>query len=77
MIFSPYQKGTRPIKRLAEINLINGDDAAALKYLRLLQKTLCYKRWAERRIPGNLSPDVQQWLKRKRELISQTDTFES
>lgn len=75
MIFSPYQKGTRPIKRLAEINLINGDDAAALKYLRLLQKTLCYKRWAERRIPGNLSPDVQQWLKRKRELISQTDTL--
>ena len=38
--FSPYQRSSRMIKRLAEINLINEDSAAANKYLRILTKTL-------------------------------------
>ena len=41
-----YQKSARSIKRLAETNLINGNQALASKYLKLLQKTLFYKRWA-------------------------------
>ena len=41
MIFSSQHTGARAVKRLAEINLINGDEAAAMKYLRLLQKTMC------------------------------------
>ena len=51
MIFSPRNSGSRMIKRLAEINLVNGDDEAALKYLRILDKTLLHKSWAEKRIP--------------------------
>ena len=43
MIFSPRNSGSRMIKRLAEINLVNGDDEAALKYLRILDKTLLHK----------------------------------
>lgn len=77
MIFSPRHTGARAIKRLAEINLVNGDDAAAMKYLRLLQKTMCYRDWAERRIPGKQTPEVQQWLKWKRELLPTTDTLRS
>ena len=62
MIFSPHHTGARAVKRLAEINLVNGDEAAAMKYLRLLQKTMCYRDWAERRIPGKQTAEVCQWL---------------
>lgn len=75
MIFSPRHTGARAIKRLAEINLINGDEAASMKYLRLLQKTMCHRQWAERRIPGQQTPEIRQWLERKRRLLPQTDTL--
>ena len=41
-----YQKSVRAIKRLAEINLINGYYEVAAKYLHLLEHTLFYKKWA-------------------------------
>lgn len=75
MIFSPRHSGARAIKRLAEINLINGDEAAAMKYLRLLQKTMCYREWAERRMPGSQTPEIRQWLEQKRRLLPVTDTL--
>ena len=75
MIFSPHHTGARAVKRLAEINLVNGDEAAAMKYLRLLQKTMCYRDWAERRIPGKQTAEVCQWLERKRLLLPATDYF--
>lgn len=77
MIFSPHHTGARAVKRLAEINLVNGDEAAAMKYLRLLQKTMCYRDWAERRIPGKQTAEVCQWLERKRLLLPATDTLRS
>lgn len=77
MIFSPHHTGARAVKRLAEINLVNGDEAAAMKYLRLLQKTMCYRDWAERRIPGKQTTEVCQWLERKRLLLPATDTLRS
>ncbi|MBR5963789.1 MAG: hypothetical protein IK000_06550 [Bacteroidaceae bacterium] len=73
MIFSPKGKGVRPLRRLAEINLINGDDEAAMKYLRILEKTLVYRRWARARMPGQQTPEVQRWLTMKRSLIASTD----
>lgn len=36
------------VKRLAEINLVKGDYAATRKYLRILQKTFVWSRWANR-----------------------------
>ena len=75
MIFSPRHTGARAIKRLAEINLINGDEAAAMKYLRLLQKTMCYRQWAERRIPGRQTSEIRQWLEQKQQLLPVTDTL--
>ncbi len=41
-----YQKSVRTIKRLAETSLINGNFALSRKYLKILQKTLYYKKWA-------------------------------
>lgn len=77
MIFSPQHTGARAIKRLAEINLINGDDEAAMKYLRMLQKTMCYKEWAQQRMPQSQTAEVRKWLKRKRAVIPQADTLRS
>lgn len=74
MIFSPSQKGTRMIQRLAEINLINKDEAAAVKYLRMLSKTMFYKQWAADRMPGKETSEVSRWLQQKRRFIPTADT---
>lgn len=49
MIFSPRHRSAQMTRRLAEINLLRGDTAAAGKYLRMLDATLFHRRWAERR----------------------------
>jgi hypothetical protein len=73
--FSPYQRSSRMIKRLAEINLINGDTAAADKYLRILGKTLFHRNWAESSHLMNHSSVPTKWLSEKREQIPHTDTL--
>lgn len=75
MIFSPNHTGSRMVKRLAEINLINGDEEAAMKYLRILSNTRFYNQWAKDRIPGKESEAVRQWLKNKQAFIPQSDTI--
>jgi hypothetical protein len=75
MIFSPNHRSARMVKRLAEINMVNGDTEATMKYLRLLQKTWLYKEWAEQCIPGKESPQVKSWLEKKRTLIPVLDTL--
>lgn len=47
-IYSPNCSNIRMVKRLAEINLVRGNYAATRKYLRILQKTFVWKRWADR-----------------------------
>ena len=44
-IFSADHFGVPYLKRLAEINLVNGQNEAALKYLRLLSKESGYEKW--------------------------------
>ena len=41
-----HQKSVRAIKRQAETNLIEGRYELSKKYLKLLQHTLYYSRWA-------------------------------
>ena len=43
-----YNKSARVVKRLAETNLINGQYEVARKYLRMLEKTVFYRPWAQR-----------------------------
>ena len=74
-IFSPNHRSSRMVMRLAEINLINNDSQAAMKYLRLLQKTWLYKDWAEQRIPGKETKMVKNWLEQKRALLPVQDTL--
>ena len=42
-----YNKSCRAVKRLAETNLINGQYGVARKYLRMLEKTIFYRKWAQ------------------------------
>ncbi len=42
-----FNKSGRCTKRIAETNIINGQYRVAAKYLRMLQKTLFYKDWAD------------------------------
>lgn len=74
MLFSPNSVGARPMKRLVEINLINGDEEAAMKYLRMLDKTLYHHRWARNHMPGNRPENMERWMDMKRTLIATTDT---
>lgn len=41
-----YQQSARAVKRLAEGNLIIGEYAVAAKYLKILQQTFVYRKWA-------------------------------
>jgi len=41
-------KSARVVKRLAETNLINGQYGVARKYLDMLEKTVFYRKWAQR-----------------------------
>ena len=47
-VCSPENRNIRMMKRLAEINLVKGDYDAARKYMRILQKTFVWSRWANR-----------------------------
>ena len=71
--FSPKTRNARMIKRLAEANLVNGDEAAAMKYLRLLSKTIVYRQWAKNHTPGTMTEEVKAEIARKREFINTND----
>jgi hypothetical protein len=75
MIFSADHRSARMVKRLAEINMVNGDTTAVMKYLGMLQKTWLYKSWADVRVPGRESPAVKAWLEKKRSFVAKTDTL--
>jgi hypothetical protein len=75
MIFSPKHRSSRMVKRLAEINLINGDTLAAMKYLHLLENTWLYKQWALKRMPCKEDKDFKSWLEQKRKSIPTNDTI--
>ena len=50
---SPKHSGTRFLVRLARVNLAMGEEAAAMKYLGILSKTLFYGRWARSMMPAH------------------------
>ena len=43
-----HAKSCRCVKRLAETNLVNGQYEVARKYLKMLEKTISYRKWAQR-----------------------------
>jgi hypothetical protein len=74
-VFSPDNRNARMVKRLAEINLVNNDTTAAMKYLRILDKTLVYHRWAQQRMPGQQTKEVKAEIAEKQKYILHNDTI--
>lgn len=72
-IFSPNHYGVPYLKRLAEINLVNGQNEAAKKYLRLLSREEGLEDWVSDRMPGNESKAVREHLEHLRSLAPKTD----
>ena len=54
--------GARYLERLARVNLISGEEGAAMKYLTILGKTLFYGRWARSMMPGLQDETVRAQL---------------
>lgn len=73
--FSPNNRSSRMMKRLAEINMVNEDYPGAEKFLRMLDKTLFHKKWAEKRLAENNASSSSKWLVEKRSQIAKTDTI--
>lgn len=74
-VFSPRNRNARMIQRLAEVNLVSGDTLAALKYLRILERTHSYADWSRSHIPGSLEPDVKADIMRRRACSNAKDNI--
>ena len=70
---APDHTGARYVKRLAEVNLVSGEDASAQKYLSLLSRTLFYGKWARKRMPGSQDGSVRAALAETRANLPQVD----
>ena len=80
MIFSPRTRNSRLMKRLAEINIVNGEYEVAEKYLTILEKTLFYRRWAEARRVFLFNEEEcsrSQWISSKRSVIPREDLLKA
>jgi hypothetical protein len=58
------------MQRLAECNFVSGDSLAAEKYLRILDKTLVYDRWAD-----NVRKNGKTIYQQKMQMVSRHDTI--
>jgi hypothetical protein len=70
---SPKHTGTRFLVRLARINLATGEEAAAMKYLDILDKTLFYGKWARSMMLGNRDEATQAALTEARSRLIRND----
>lgn len=74
-VFSPRNRNVRMMQRLAEVNLVSGDTAAALKYLRILDRTYAYSDWSKRHNPGSIASDVEADIMRRRVFSNDKDNI--
>lgn len=74
-VFSPRNRNVRMMRRLAEINLVSCDTAAALKYLRILDKTFAYSGWSRTHTPGKMPPEVVKKISRRKKLSNSKDNI--
>ena len=70
---SPKHTGARYLERLARVNLISGEEGAAMKYLTILGKTLFYGRWVRSMMPGLQDETVRAQLSDAHARLAQKD----
>jgi hypothetical protein len=69
-VFSHDNRNVRMMRRLAECNIVSGDSLAAEKYLRILDKTLVYRQWAD-----NLRRHGKDIYREKIAMVNHHDTI--
>ena len=69
-VFSTNNRNVRMMRRLAECNIVSGDSLAAEKYLRILDRTLVYRQWAD-----NLRQHGKEIYKEKIQMVNHHDTI--
>lgn len=80
MIFSPRSRNVRLMKRLVEINIVNGEYAVAEKYIKILDKTLFYHDWsAARRIflHNEMECKSSVWVSSRRAIMPGKDLLKA
>ncbi len=75
MIFSPSHACSRHVIRMAEINIIRGDEQAAEKYLRMLDHTFRLGQFARACRPENRGNAYLTWLESRRADLPVRDTL--
>ena len=70
---SPKHTGARYIKRLAQVNIISGQDAAAMKYLNMLSKTIFYRKWAKSMMPEHQNESTRSKIAQASSNLAFTD----
>ncbi len=76
MIFSPRAGNSRLMKRMVEINIVNGQYAAAQKYIGILEKTMFHHKWAagmEKYLYNESECSKTGWITSKRNIIPSMD----
>jgi len=76
MIFSPRARNSRLMKRLVKINIVNGEYAAAEKFITILEKTLFHRGWASekrRYLFNEQECSGSKWIIDKRTVIPSRD----
>ena len=69
-VFSHNNRNVRMIRRLAECNYVSGDSLAAEKYLRILDKTFVYRKWAK-----NVRKNGKAIYHQKMQMVNHRDTI--
>jgi hypothetical protein len=78
--FSPKCVGSRMIRRMVETNIINGEYAAAEKYIKMLNQTLFHRQWAhemEQYLYDDELCNKTPWIASKRAQMPVTDHIKS
>lgn len=76
MIFSPKSENSRLMKRLVEINIVNGEYPVAEKYIAILEKTLFHRLWAKEKrkyLYNESACSSSKWISEKRKIIPSSD----
>jgi hypothetical protein len=79
-IFSPRAHNSRLMKRIVEINIVNGEYAVAEKYIKILEKTMFHRKWAAGMRKYLYNEDEckrSEWITAKRAIIPSRDLLKA
>lgn len=69
-VFSPHNRNSSMLRRLAEINLVSGDTLAAKKYLRILDHVPSQRAWSRDHTPGKMTPRAENEIVSRRQNVN-------